>query len=60
MIYNMMTSESLLLLKFVTHFSLGRGLGGGARHKFFLGGGRRERVMVSQDMLCVSFSCNRK
>lgn len=60
MIYNMMTSESLLLLKFVTHFSLGRGLGGGARHQFFFGGGRREMVMVSQDMLCVSFSCNRK
>lgn len=61
MIYNMMTSESLLLLKFVTHFSLGRGLGGGARHQFFFwGGGRKERVMVSQDMLCVSFSCNRK
>lgn len=43
MIYNMMTSESLLLLKFVTHFSLGRGLGGGARHQFFFGGGGEKR-----------------
>lgn len=60
MIYNMMTSESLLLLKFVTHFFSWKGVGWGGQAPVFLGGRRRERVMVSQDMLCVSFSCNRK
>lgn len=59
MIYNMMTSESLLLLKFVTHFFSWKGVGWGGQAQVFWGG-RRERVMVSQDMLCVSFSCNRK
>lgn len=42
MIYNMMTSESLLLLKFVTHFFSWKGVGwGGQAPVFFWGGGEK-------------------
>lgn len=37
MIYNMMTSESLLLLKFVTHFFSWKGVGWGGQAQVFLG-----------------------
>lgn len=41
MIYNMMTSESLLLLKFVTHFFSWKGVGWGGQAPVFLGGGEK-------------------
>lgn len=41
MIYNMMTSESLLLLKFVTHFFSWKGVGWGGQAPVFFWGGEK-------------------